>query len=107
MYASCYYVVYSKYILRIFNAHSRIKRNTVLPWSWDEYSAAFCKLTRGRLVNALDDVAVVKAVVVADAAADDVWLSEFSSSNCCTCVISTYSSKLDAAVEVAGRGAEN
>lgn len=48
------------------------------PWTWHEYSAAFCKLTFGRDFELL----FVEALVDGDE----------SSSNCWTCNISTYSS---------------
>lgn len=80
---------------------------THLLCSWLENSVAFCKLTRGRagfvVVAAEGEVIVdvVVVVVVFDALPDDC--NEFSSNNCCTCVISTYSS--DPAVLTQGRGA--
>lgn len=76
--------------------------------SWLENSAAFCKLTRGRagFVVAADGdviVAVAVVVVVVPVPLDDDC-NEFSNNNCCTCVISTYSS--DPVVLTQGRGAE-
>ena len=84
-----------------------------LPWTWAEYSAAFCKLTLGRfLVTAAaddddaDDVVAVDgditevvydAVGTVDVVEDDavVFSNWIRFSNiCCTCKMSTYSSKL-------------
>lgn len=75
--------------------------------SWLENSVAFCKLTRGRagfVVVAADGdviVDVVVVVVVVVLLPDDC--NEFSNSNCCTWVISTYSS--DPVVLTQERGA--
>lgn len=68
--------------------------HTNLLCSWLENSAAFCKLTRGRAGFVADGeviVPVVVVVVVVLVLADDC--NEFSNSNCCTCVMSTYSSE--------------
>lgn len=72
------------------------EREVYLLWSWLENSTAFCRFIRGR--DNLDDddeelVVVVNVDVVVELDVD-VDCNEFSKSNCCTCVISTYSSKL-------------
>lgn len=62
----------------------------------DEYSVAFCMLTRGRCRAAFDTFAAVldELVVVADAAVDVASVDDVeSNSNCCTCKMSTYSSR--------------
>lgn len=53
----------------------------------DEYSAAFCMLTRGRCLAAFNAFAAVF-----DAFADGGCGAVESNSNCCTCRMSTYSS---------------
>lgn len=69
-----------------------------VPWTWAN-SAAFWRLTRGRVWRFLlaDGAVVVLAGDVYDAVLtvddDEDEAVEFSSSNCCTCRISTYSSR--------------
>ncbi len=93
------------------------------PCTWQEYSAAFCKLTLGRFlavaivfgdmtVDEYDAVGTVDVVVHDDelVGTPDVdgleFEFEFSNSNCCTCNISTYSSKLFCADSGFGRLSE-
>ena len=102
--------VKSKSCAKVKNCNKKIINACLyLPWTWAEYSAAFCRLTRGRFLvtAAVADVVVAvngditevvyDAVGTVDVVEDDavVFSNWIRFSNiCCTCKMSTYSSKL-------------